>query len=408
MPCSTFINVACDIKSVIGGVASGFLSELASGVQDALSWLLTNSVSYWVRLPSPDLTQEPAITAMQQWLLPISAAVAVGGMIAAGIRMCLTRRANPILDVGTGLITIAATAALGVTVPNLLLQAGDAWSNWVLQASTGGELGTRMDLLFTFGGSVPSAIVIVFGIFAMIMSAFQAVFLMFRQAAIVILAAVLPLAAAGSFAPLTRAWMRKITSWMLALIAYKPAAAAVYAAAFTMIGKGQDMATVMMAFAMLALSLLAMPVLMRFFNWTTGAMASGGGGQLLGMGAAGAMALGAMRSTPDGAGRSSAGQHASYLSSQQPQSSSQSAPQGSEPASPSAPAPGGTSSAGGAGSAGGAATSGAASSAPASSSNAAASAARAAGVAAAAVTAAQALATGARSAAGKTTEEGGR
>ena len=62
--------------------------------------------------------------------------------------------------------------------------------------------------------------------------------MLFRQAALVILAGVLPLAAAGSVAPMTRTWIRKVTAWMLALIFYKPAAAAVYAAAFTMIGSG--------------------------------------------------------------------------------------------------------------------------------------------------------------------------
>lgn len=444
IPCAPLITLMCPQfgtgKSLTSALSAGFLDEIASYVRNAIRWLYTDSVSYWLKIPSPDLTQEPAIDKMRQWLLPICAAVAVGAMIAAGIRMCLTRRANPLLDIGTGLVTIAAVAALGVTVPNLLLQAGDGWSSWVLQTSTGGDLTARMNTLFSFGGSIPAVFVIIFGILALVMSAIQAALLLFRQAAIVVLAAVLPLAAAGSFAPLTRAWIRKITSWMLALVAYKPAAAAVYGAAFTMIGDGENLQTMLMGFAMLALSLLALPALMRFFTWTTGAMTSGGGGHLLGMGTAGAMALGAMRGSSGGTGDSSAAQHASYLSSRQPPSSSQSTPPGSTPSPNGAPAPGGgnspgasasntgngakgehgsgapggsgnTSSTGASGSApagGGSAGSGSASSAPGSSRTVGASAANAAGVAAAAVAAAQALATGARSAAGKTTEEGDR
>ena len=94
--------------------------------------------------------------------------------------------------------------------------------------------------------------------------------MLFRQAALVILAGVLPLAAAGTLAPGTRAWFRRVTGWMLALIFYKPAAAAVYATAFTMIGKGKDPRTILMGFATVLLSLLALPVLMKFFTWTTG------------------------------------------------------------------------------------------------------------------------------------------
>ena len=106
--------------------------------------------------------------------------------------------------------------------------------------------------------------------------------MLFRQGALVVLAGVLPLAAAGMLTPATRRWFPRVTGWMLALIFYKPAAAAVYATAFTMIGTGKDPRTVLMGFAMVFLSLLALPVLMRFFTWTTGhvADASGGGGFL--------------------------------------------------------------------------------------------------------------------------------
>ncbi|MBV9444669.1 MAG: hypothetical protein JO345_02040 [Streptosporangiaceae bacterium] len=330
VPCPSLLAVECLvaplIKSGIGHAASGaatsvagdFLGSLASGIRDAVTWIFTNTTSWWLRLPSPDLASQPAITAMRQWLLPVTAAVAVAGMIAAGARMILTRRANPLLDVGTGLATIAAAATLGVAVADLLLQAGDTWSNWALNSSTSGAFGTRMSTLLAMT-SAPNVIVIVFGMFAVLMGALQAVLLIFRQAAVIILAAVLPLAAAGATAPLTRSWIRKIISWMLALISYKPAAAAVYAAAFTMIGKGSGLEAIMMGFAMLALSLLAMPVLMRFFTWTTGTISSGsGGGQFFGMAAAGAVAVGALRGSSGGAGGTSASDHAGYLSSRQP------------------------------------------------------------------------------------------
>jgi hypothetical protein len=116
---------------------------------------------------------------------------------------------------------------------------------------------------------------------------------------------VLPLAAAGMLTPATRGWFRRVTGWMLALIFYKPAAAAVYATAFTMIGTGKDPRTVLMGFAMVFLSLLALPVLMRFFTWTTGhvADASGGGG-FLQTALQGAVAVGALRGMSGGTGGS--------------------------------------------------------------------------------------------------------
>src|SRR5262249_36150571 len=83
---------------------------------------------------------------------------------------------------------------------------------------------------------------------------------------------------------------------------YKPAAAMVYATAFTMIGTGKDPRTVLMGFTMVFLSLLALPVLMRLFTWTTGhvADASGGGG-FLQTALQGAVAVGALRGMSGGA-----------------------------------------------------------------------------------------------------------
>jgi len=319
MHCDTLIEPACAVVShLVTSATSAAAGSILSGLADAISagvrWTVANTATWWIRIPSPDLTSEPAITQIQAWLLPVTAAVAVGAMIAAGVRMVIARRANPLLDVSGGLLALAAVTALGTVVPALLLRAGDAWSAWVLQVSTGGQFAQRLASVLVLGGGAASAVVVIFGVIAIVLSLVQAVLMLFRQAALVILAGVLPLAAAGSIAPLTRPWIRKITSWMLALICYKPAAAAVYAAAFTMIGSGGSPRTVLMGFVMLLLSVLTLPALMKFFTWTTGAVAgSGGGGQLLGAAAVGAIAVGTMRSSP-GSAAGPAQDQAPYLS----------------------------------------------------------------------------------------------
>jgi len=127
--------------------------------------------------------------------------------------------------------------------------------------------------------------------------------MLFRQASLVILAGVLPLAAAGTLTPATRGWFKKVTGWMLALIFYKPAAAAVYAAAFTLTGTGTGVRAILMGFAMVGLSLLALPVLMRLFTWTTGQITeTAGGGGFLQTAMSGTVALGALRGSFGGSG----------------------------------------------------------------------------------------------------------
>jgi hypothetical protein len=349
MSCNTLIVPVCIVGHVAGwalsgvagsaasAAAGGVLGEIAQAISNGVAWVVKNTATWWIQIPSPDLATEPAVSSLQQWILPITVAVAVAGVIAAGARMAFLRKANPLIDVTGGLVTLAAATALGAVVPTLLLKAGDAWSAWVLQVSTGGQFTQRLAAALTLGDNAAPAVVVIFGIVAIVFSIVQAALMLFRDAALIILAGVLPLAAAGSIAPMTRTWVRRLGSWMLALIFYKPAAAAVYAAAFTLIGNGGSLQTVLMGFVMLVLSVLALPALMKFFTWTTGAVASsGGGGQLVNAATLGAVAVGTMSSRGGG---SAAQDQAAYLSSRLA-SQSGASPSGGAPTGGS-PSPGG-------------------------------------------------------------------
>jgi len=321
MSCPVLIDPACVVignvaDTVAGSAASSALNGIASAIQSGVAWIVTNSIDWWVQIPSPDLAAQPAVGRLQQWMLPLAVAVAVLGLIIAGGKMALTRKANPLIDAGGGLVIIAATSAIGVLLPTLLLRAGDAWSTWVLNTSTGGQFASRLTNLLTLGGAAP-AVVIVLGIVAIIISAIQAVLMLFRQAALIILAGTLPLAAAGTLTPATRAWFKRVTGWMLALIFYKPAAAAIYATAFILIGSGKGLRAILMGFAMVLVSLLALPVLMRLFTWTTGQVAdSATGGGFLQTALSGAIAIGALRGSSGGSGGSGATEQARLVSAQ--------------------------------------------------------------------------------------------
>src|ERR1700728_3857208 len=145
LPCDTLIVPICAIGPVIhtvigtaagsvaGSAAGGVLGGIAQAINSGVVWIVTNTATWWIRIPSPDLATDPAVAHLQQWILPVTAAVATGGVIAAGARMAVLRKANPLLDVTGGVFTLAAAVALGAVVPPLLLKAGDACSAWILQ-----------------------------------------------------------------------------------------------------------------------------------------------------------------------------------------------------------------------------------------------------------------------------------
>jgi|SRR5580658_6339803 hypothetical protein len=315
MHCPVLVNANCFARALTGSVTAEVIAGVAHAVHSGVAWMVASTVDWWVQIPSPDLAADPIVGALQAWFLPITITVAVGAMLVAAGKMALIRKANPLIDVGIGVAVIAATSALGVLVPTMLLKAGDAWSSWVLTASTGGRFGAQLTVVLTLQAAQP-VVAIVLGVIAIILSVIQAVIMLFRQASLVILAGVLPLASAGMLAPRTRAWFRRVTGWMLALIFYKPAAAAVYATAFTMIGRGRDPRTILMGYVMVLLSLLALPVLMKFFTWTTGSVETSAGGGFLSTVLSGAVAVGAVRGSLTGAGAVAASDQARLVETQ--------------------------------------------------------------------------------------------
>ncbi|MBA9002868.1 hypothetical protein [Thermomonospora cellulosilytica] len=294
-----------------GDLGAGALDGIADAMREGLRWFLENTMTWWVKLDSPDLQQEQAVGHLQHYMLPITSAVAVLAVLLAAGKMALTHKANPLINLGSGLALIAATGALGVVLPNQLLKFGDAWTDWVIRSAAGDHLEERLPTLLGLEG-LPAALVVVFGLVAIVVAAIQAILMMFRQGALIILAGMLPLAAAGTLAGATRPWFKKVTGWMLALIFYKPAAAAVYAAMFTLVGTGKDVQAVLTGLTMMLVSLVAFPVLLKFFTWTTGATETGGGGGLMGSLIGGATAVGALR----GSYGRSASEQASFISEQ--------------------------------------------------------------------------------------------
>jgi hypothetical protein len=190
-----------------------------------------------------------------------------------------------------------------------------------LDASSQGGFAKRMTEIVIIPTGTPAALVLVLSLVALFIGIVQALLLLFRGAALVILAGLLPLAAAGGITAATRSWLPRVGGWTLALIFYKPAAAGVYATAFTLIGSGKSIRTVLMGFVMMLISLIAFPVLLKFFDWTTGGTGSSTGGGILSALMGSATALGALRAYgaangSAGGGRGAAGEHADYLNQQ--------------------------------------------------------------------------------------------
>jgi hypothetical protein len=293
------------IGDAAGAAASGVLGNaFAEAMRDGASWVIRTTIGWWIEVPAIDLAASPAST-IRGYVLWLAAVVATAGAIWQGVVIAVSRRGEPFFSAVRGLFYLALWASIGIIGPAAALRAGDAFSSWILGQAADGQASERLVRLASLSSVDSAGAVIVLGLAMMLVGLVQAILMMFREGSVVILSGALVLAAAGSLTQATRPWLPKVLGWMAALIAYKPVAALVYASAIAMVGEGNDARTVVVGLTMMLLAVIALPALLKLFDWTT-ASAGGGGGGMAAVAASSAAAIhayAALRSTSDHDGR---------------------------------------------------------------------------------------------------------
>ncbi len=266
-----FYNPVCKIAEATG---NAFADAMRSGAK----WVIENTVAWWVKPDAIDLSKTP-IDTLQSWMLPIAMAVAVLGVIVAGIKMILSRKGEPLIQVGKGIVWLAVWSALAVTIVSMLLAWGDLFADYVIDQAVGSDqLADRFLALVGMGAVTNPGALIVMGLLFMIIGLIQAFLMILREGAIVVLVGVVVLAAAGQFWDKTAPWLSRTVGWLLALIFFKPVAAMVLAAALLLFGEATEAKGIITGMVMLVLSIFALPALMKLFDFGTTAVTGGGGG----------------------------------------------------------------------------------------------------------------------------------
>ena len=291
-------NIFGDIVSTIGNVLGGAASAAAAGIiivlAHAVLGSLTRAIEWlstvWMNTPTPTLvdatgTATGTVAWMQGELLPLTAALAVGSIIVGGARIAVAEAGHTeAREFTRWLFVYALASAGGVAFAAMVIRTCDGFANYIIaQATTGSNFGDHLAqalglvtqavgsgtlqpqggfLLGLAGTGASAMLAIIIGAIALVASFIEFVFMAFRGGVLVILCGLIPLAAAFSNIPTGERWLRRIAGWILALALYKLAAAFCYAAAFRL-SAGTDAIAVMDGLALLIVSILALPVLLR-------------------------------------------------------------------------------------------------------------------------------------------------
>ncbi|WP_092557415.1 hypothetical protein [Herbiconiux ginsengi] len=273
------IFIAITLISGASALVGGLLSARAPEGSSSTVGFLQNALWYWV------------------------GGLAILSIIIAGIRMAWEQRAQPGKDLIQSLITLVVVSGTGLAVITLATTAADQFSVWILQGATNCDVsaagsqcfGTNMAALITLTAGSPIGVigVLILGAIALLMTYVQVALMVIRGGLLVVLAGALPLTASFTNTQMGKQWFGKMIGWTLAFILYKPAAALIYAAAFSLAGTdafqddGGGIYSILTGLALMLMALIALPALLKFVAPMTGAVAGGGAGGLALAGAAG-------------------------------------------------------------------------------------------------------------------------
>jgi len=293
MSCAPWDPAGC----IQEGIASG-MDAIAQSFKDGAEWAIKNLTTAWLNAPSPDVNSSISVTGwIQSHLGYFVAATMVFSVLAAAYRMATTGKFEHGRDLGESLTRVLLVSVLAGTLTTLCVEVGEAFSTWILDKA-------QVDFSTTvvIAAVQSPGVIILLAIIVIIAQVIQLGLMLIRNAMIVILVGVLPLAAAAGNTQVGRQWWQKSFAWLLAFVLYKPVAALIYAASFKMASKDQDLATQLSGIFMMLLAIFALPALMRFMVPATAAMSGGNAGAMAGAMVGAALATGAVLATGGAAG----------------------------------------------------------------------------------------------------------
>ncbi|WP_308820246.1 hypothetical protein [Pseudonocardia alni] len=271
------------------------LDPLADAFAKAAGQVLTLMMTWWLQTPSP-IEQVTQARSVNNLIAPIAITILTVTMLARLGRMMISGRREDAIEIGQGLLKFGLINGAALLVINLSLSAADELSR-LLIADQAAQFSERLNAAFDSIDASP-ALRLLLGFAVAGFSIIQWLLLLLRQASILILIVLLPLAASGVLTNATRRWFPTMVGWLVALIAYKPMAALIYAIGMGLVSEGDDIMTIMTGIVVLCIAVVALPAAMKFFSWA-GVGVSGGSsaGGVVAAAATGAASVGALGSS---------------------------------------------------------------------------------------------------------------
>ncbi|MGO4613032.1 hypothetical protein AB4305_03650 [Nocardia sp. 2YAB30] len=264
--------------------------DMVAALGEGFGKLLRFLMTWWTALPSPQLANNegglgPALSGIRDYTSGLQVLLLTAGILFAAARLALAKRGGVAGEAQESFLMLARAVFASMTFAAVITggtRAGDAFAEWVLFDASRGDMHTIVAELVEFDlktrSGLGSGVLLVLFLLGIISMLVQLVMLVVRQALLILVVAVIPIAAAASgTGPGSQAYKR-LLSWSLAFVLWKPVGALVYAIAFTVAGRDQqDPQLVLLGLILLVMSVIVLPALIRLVAPAVATFGAGGG-----------------------------------------------------------------------------------------------------------------------------------
>lgn len=277
------INLFCQARNGVSGtftnVVEGAFEHMCRSFAEAGAGVLKAVADAFLATSTVEL-QKAGIDRILVVTTSIGMAIAVLLLLGQVVRTGLTMRGEYLAQAMVGVFKAGLATASVLSVAALLLTVADELSVVIIDRTFGSteafaqRFGTAVAFHSLTG--TPAALLLVFGLLAVIVGVILFAEMLFRHAAIVVIVAVSPIAAAGMVAGSTANWWRKLVVAGVQLIFLKPLIVLVFAVGFGVAGESKDVLGVLAGLTTLLLAAVAWPALAKMCTWTAAHVAEAG------------------------------------------------------------------------------------------------------------------------------------
>ncbi|MBF6137757.1 hypothetical protein IU501_32830 [Nocardia otitidiscaviarum] len=297
-------NVA---DNTIGKAVDSAFGKAAESIGRFAGDLLVESMTWWIGTDSISLSYA-GVMAGKAPVQKVVFFIMMAGILTGAMVMMVTRRTEPGAQILLGGVKYIVISSMALIVLSGAIHAGDDFAHQMIDTDAN-QFGQRVQAMLGTATIGNPGGVLILGLLGAILGFIQWVMGFIRQAGIIVLYNMILFAAAGQLTTWGRQWFPRIASTCVALVLYKPMAAFIYSLGFQLIGQEQSLTTLVTGLMVVALAVIALPAMLKFFDFM-GMHVSGGSGALgLAVGglAGGALGAAAVMGGGSGSGSSSGG-----------------------------------------------------------------------------------------------------